>query len=113
MIRNSVVNEDTVAKIRTMLKENSESAVEGEEIAGMSPDVIQSVRQQLRADMGDKLDSVTEDSLMRLLIANVEQEKTGPKSRAHYRVAATRAAFGSKKVKAADDELLDTVAKIE
>merc|ERR1719159_20439 len=109
-MRNSVVNEDTVAKIRAMLAQKEEE-VEGEEINGMSPEVIQSIRMQLRAEMGSKLDNVTEDSLLRLLMNNVEHEKSGPKSRAHYRVAATRSAFGSKKVKAGPD--LDTVAKIE
>merc|ERR1719281_1055217 len=111
-MRNSVVNEDTVSKIRAMLAEKE--GEETNEIAGMSPEVLQSVRMQLRAEMGNKLDNVTEDSLMRLLINNVEHEKSGPKSRAHYRVAATRNAFGSKKVKALDEgKLLDTVAKIE
>jgi solute carrier family 8 (sodium/calcium exchanger) len=110
IMRNSVVNEDTVTKIRAMLAAKEDE--EGIGVDGMSPETIQNVRQQLRAEMGN-LDQVTEDSLMRLVISNVEQEKAGPKSRAHYRVAATRSAFGAKKVKAADEKILDTVAKID
>jgi solute carrier family 8 (sodium/calcium exchanger) len=100
IVRNSVVNEDTVAKIKAMLAAEQEGGAEDDgEIHGMSPELLQKLRMQLRSEMGNKLDTVTEDSLMRLLINNVEHEKSGPKSRAHYRVAATRSAFGSKKSK--------------
>jgi solute carrier family 8 (sodium/calcium exchanger) len=113
VMRNSIVNEETVNKIRDLLKAKADEAEDETGIPGMSPETIQSVRQQLRAEMGTNLDTVTEDSLMRLLIANVEAEKAGPKSRAHYRVAATRSAFGSKKVKSVEEKVNDTVAKIE
>jgi solute carrier family 8 (sodium/calcium exchanger) len=116
VVQRNLVHEDTVTKIKAMLDSEKESAdVDGGDGA-MSADLIQKVRTQLRADMGNQLDSVTEDSLMRLIISNVEHEKSGPKSRAHYRVAATRNAFGSKKVKselASDEKLLDSVSKIE
>jgi len=103
--RSSVVDPKTLEKIRDMLRNDSADGLHG--------DIIQRVRQQLREDMGGNMDNVTEDSLMKLVLANVEQEKSGPKSRAHYRVAATRSAFGSKKVKGADEKMKDEVAKID
>jgi solute carrier family 8 (sodium/calcium exchanger) len=116
--RNSVMTTkkaETVEKIKAMLSAQAEDGSGGGnmEVDGMSAETIQMVRQQLKAEYGNALDNATEDSMMKLIISNVEQEKSGPKSRAHYRVAATRNALGSKKVKGADEKLLDTVAKIE
>merc|ERR1719271_1482824 len=66
--RSSVVNPETLEKIREMLRGDLDST------DGPHADTIQRVRQQLREDMGGNMDNVTEDSLMKLVLANVEQE---------------------------------------
>ena len=61
--RSSVVDPKTLEKIRDMLRNDSADGLHG--------DIIQRVRQQLREDMGGNMDNVTEDSLMKLVLANV------------------------------------------
>ena len=61
--RSSVVDPKTLEKIRDMLRNDSADGLHG--------DIIQRVRQQLREDMGGNMDNETEDSFMKLVLANV------------------------------------------
>jgi solute carrier family 8 (sodium/calcium exchanger) len=92
-LRPSLINEETVRKIREELMNGSHSG----EHHGLPKETLARIRAQVKGNLGDIAGDIPEATLMRLIQHNVEALQ-GKRSRAYYRVNATRHLVGGKKV---------------